>query len=204
MGRPSIPVVTSATVEEAFKMTKSLVLTLGCLLSASAAMAQPKTKEYDLANANISGDILRCPRTIVAKNLNVLRYDYKFNGAISFSQPVDLWSKLTSVATPPPLPSQPPRPSQPPPPPPPVGVRPLPPPPTCEQGLQASGVSDSAAIQHICAARRIEDTINGRNSTISGIATAVATNYGKFTVLVGAANTATGEVKAGGNALKNF
>lgn len=83
-------------------MTKSLVLSLGCLLWASAAIAQPKTKEYDLANANISGDILRCPRTVVAKNLNVLRYDYKFTGVISFSQPADLWSKLTSIASPPP------------------------------------------------------------------------------------------------------
>lgn len=66
------------------------------------------------------------------------------------------------------------------------------------------GVHDSAAIQDICAARKIEETIDKTNSDVSTIATAVTTNYGTFTGLVEAANTAIEEVKAGGNALKNF
>jgi hypothetical protein len=93
--RPSV----RGTVQGA-SMDRSFVLTLGCWLWASVAVAQPKTKDYDLATASISGDVLRGPRRITAHNLNVLRYDYRFKGAISFTQAADLWSRLTSRAAP--------------------------------------------------------------------------------------------------------
>jgi hypothetical protein len=54
-------------------------------------------KKYDLASSTITGDIVRGPRTITAENLNPLRYDYKWNNAITFQAAPDLWSKLTSI-----------------------------------------------------------------------------------------------------------
>jgi hypothetical protein len=65
----------------------------------------PTSKPYDLASANVSGDQLRGPATVRADNLNVLRYDYKFNLAISFSTVPDLWAKLQSLAAPAPSPA---------------------------------------------------------------------------------------------------
>jgi hypothetical protein len=59
-----------------------------------------KTKVYDLGAANFTGDQIRGPRTIRADNLNVLRYNYKFSNTITFSQAVDLWSKLQAAAVP--------------------------------------------------------------------------------------------------------
>jgi len=59
-----------------------------------------KVKVYDLAAANYTGDEVGGPRTIRADNLNVLRYSYKFNLTITFSQPPDLWAKLQEVSTP--------------------------------------------------------------------------------------------------------
>jgi hypothetical protein len=59
-----------------------------------------KEVSYDLRNQTYSGDIIRGPKTIVAKNLNILRYDYTANSKVSFSQPPDLWGKLTGIASP--------------------------------------------------------------------------------------------------------
>jgi hypothetical protein len=58
------------------------------------------TKSYDLSASNVSGDQIRGPATVQAENLNVLRYNYKFNIVISFSAAPDLWAKLQSAATP--------------------------------------------------------------------------------------------------------
>lgn len=175
-------------------MDRSFVLTLGCLLWASVAVAQPKTKDYDLATANISGDVMRGPRRILAHNLDVLRYDYRFNGAISFSQAADLWSRLTSLAAPAPAAPPPAAPS----------LRGAPPTAKCEADLRAQGVSDALAIQHICAARQIEADVAQRNNQINTIAKEVNDNNTSFARLVQDANCATETVKAGGNALKNF
>jgi hypothetical protein len=58
-----------------------------------------KEKAYDLNNQTYSGEIVRGPKTIVAKNLNIVRYDYVANTKVSFSQTPDLWGKLTGVAS---------------------------------------------------------------------------------------------------------
>lgn len=60
----------------------------------------PITKSYDLSVSNVSGDQIRGPAVVNAENLNVLRYNYKFNIVVSFSAAPDLWAKLQSVATP--------------------------------------------------------------------------------------------------------
>jgi hypothetical protein len=60
-----------------------------------------KEKPYDLRDQTYSGEIVRGPKTIVAKNLNIVRYDYVANSKVSFSQPPDLWGKLTGIASPP-------------------------------------------------------------------------------------------------------
>jgi hypothetical protein len=59
-------------------------------------------RRYDLASSTVTGDVVRGPRTIVAENLDILRYDYKWNSTISFQAPPDLWTKLTTVTTTPP------------------------------------------------------------------------------------------------------
>ena len=61
---------------------------------------RPITKSYDLSASSVSGDQIRGPATVRADNLNILRYDYKFNIAVSFSAAPDLWAKLQSVANP--------------------------------------------------------------------------------------------------------
>ena len=65
----------------------------------------PITKPYDLSASSVSGDQIRGPATVRADNLNVLRYDYKFNSVITFSAAPDLWAKLQSVANPAPAPA---------------------------------------------------------------------------------------------------
>jgi len=55
---------------------------------------------YDLKNETYTGETVRGPKTIVAKNLNILRYNYTASSKVTFSQPPDLWSKLTGLASP--------------------------------------------------------------------------------------------------------
>lgn len=59
-----------------------------------------KVKPYNMKDQTYSGEVVRGPRTIVAYNLNVLRYNYAVNSSVSFSQPPDIWAKLTGVASP--------------------------------------------------------------------------------------------------------
>ena len=59
-----------------------------------------KEKPYDLKNQTYSGETVGGPVTIVAKNLNILRYRYAANSKITLSKPPDLWSELTSIANP--------------------------------------------------------------------------------------------------------
>src|SRR5271156_4480281 len=60
----------------------------------------PVLKTYDLGVSSVSGDQVRGPATIRADNLNVLRYNYKFSIAITFSAAPDLWAKLQAAAIP--------------------------------------------------------------------------------------------------------
>src|ERR1700722_3644534 len=62
--------------------------------------APEKIKVFDLGSSNFTGDQIRGPRIVRADNLNPLRYNYKFSNTITFSQPVDLWSKLQGAAVP--------------------------------------------------------------------------------------------------------
>lgn len=55
-------------------------------------------KIYDLATGAVSGDRVRGPRRIIAKNLNTLRYNYTLSRVVSITPSVDLWSKLLSVS----------------------------------------------------------------------------------------------------------
>src|SRR5713226_232158 len=66
----------------------------------SKASSSHNEKKYDLArSASYSGEVIRGPRKITAENLNVVRYDYKWNSTLSFQAAPDLWSKLTGVNT---------------------------------------------------------------------------------------------------------
>ncbi len=180
-------------------MTGRLSWTVLCLFSAFSVIAQPKTKEYDLAAANISGDVMRGPRKIIAHNLNVLRYDYRFNGVVSYSQAVDLWSKLTSVSAPAPPAGG--------------GAGPAPPPDrapqynalTCQDNVHTNEhVSDAAAIQHICDARKVEAAVTDARVAMNTIVGRANVNNLALASLVQNANCATETVRAGGNALKSF
>ena len=55
---------------------------------------------YDLSNRSYSGETVRGPVTVVAKNLNLLRYKYSANSKVTLSKPPDLWSQLTNLSTP--------------------------------------------------------------------------------------------------------
>jgi hypothetical protein len=59
-----------------------------------------REKPYDLKNQTYSGETVRGPVTIVAKNLNILRYKYTANSKVTLSKPPDLWSELTNIANP--------------------------------------------------------------------------------------------------------
>jgi hypothetical protein len=142
----------SADILGRINMKRIVFTALACVFCTKIAFSKTPVKVYDLSSASISGDILRGPRIIVVHNLNVLRYNYQFNGVITYSQPVDLWSKLTSAVsgtppagTPPAL----------------VGAPSLPHAAlssTCEAELAGQG-ANAAVMQHVCAARRIEATI---------------------------------------------
>jgi hypothetical protein len=62
--------------------------------------ASKKQEIYDLQDQTHTGDTIRGPKTIVAKNLNVLRYKYAANSKVTFSQPPDLFAKLMGIADP--------------------------------------------------------------------------------------------------------
>jgi len=45
-----------------------------------------------------TGDILRGPRTVIAADLNTLRYEYVFNTTTTFQKTPDIWAALTSMS----------------------------------------------------------------------------------------------------------
>jgi len=53
---------------------------------------------YHPENDRKSGDILRGPRTVVAEDLNTLRYEYVFNTTTTFQKTPDVWATLTSMS----------------------------------------------------------------------------------------------------------
>jgi hypothetical protein len=59
-----------------------------------------KIKEYDLKDKIYAAEVIGGPRIIVVYNLNPLRYKYSVNSTVSFSQPPDLLSKLSGIASP--------------------------------------------------------------------------------------------------------
>jgi hypothetical protein len=161
------------------------------ILTAVSATAGTKVKEYDLAFGNISGETVRGPRTIIAHRLNVLRYNYKFNSVATYSQAVDLWSKLTEVAVP-------------------LAQTQVP---KAEPGrtkgpdvtkLQKNGVTDVPVIQHIAKASEITARIYGRCDGIQNLAADVSQKYIDFSKLVTTANSRTGKVRAAGRELTSF
>ncbi|SRR6266849_3825318 len=64
-------------------------------------------KQYDVDNKTYKGEIIRGPRTVVAYNLNPLRYSYRWQSVVTYTAPPDLWSKLTELGTPQTAPTQP-------------------------------------------------------------------------------------------------
>lgn len=157
--------------------------------------AELPPKKYDLGSGSSSGDVVRGPRTIVATNLNILRYRYRFNSAVTFSQAPDIWSRLTELAAPPtPEKGPPPPPKSPPPPP--------PPPPVPE--TLATRITDSNVLKHIRDARRLELEVSQRAREVESIADAVDTGHATFNEYVSQANTSTRAVKAAGKALTDF
>lgn len=59
-----------------------------------------REKTYDLRNQTYTGETVGGPLTVVAKNLNILRYKYTANSKVTLSKPPDLWSELTNIANP--------------------------------------------------------------------------------------------------------
>jgi hypothetical protein len=57
-------------------------------------------KAFDVNNKTYTGETIRGPRTVVAFDLNPLRYTYKWQSNVTYSAAPDLWSKLTGLAAP--------------------------------------------------------------------------------------------------------
>lgn len=57
----------------------------------------PSPKVYRPENDRKSGDILRGPRTIVAADVNTLRYEYVFNSAAAYQKAPDVWATLSGM-----------------------------------------------------------------------------------------------------------
>src|SRR5713226_9631826 len=79
------------------------VLVSGGLLIATWCLGQNNnypTKAYDLENSTYKSEKLRCPRNVLATRLNLLRYNYAWNSAVTFDKAPDLWGSLASVAVP--------------------------------------------------------------------------------------------------------
>src|SRR6266446_894698 len=182
------------------------VVVLVFVFSQESTFAQrvPKEKDYDLSSGNISGDIVRGPRRIVATHLNVLRYNYRFNSTISFSQTPDLWSQLataagTSNSTPPP-PAQ-------------VtqketarsraAAAPGAPRQTCQQELTANKVNPKFTAA-LCNARTLAELVQQRVRNIQGMVTQVLNKRGDLSSLITKANCETSVVAAAGRALTDF
>ena len=118
-------------------------------------------KEYDLAAGAVSGDKVRGPRRIIAKNLNTLRYNYSLSRAVSFTAPGDLWSKLSGVTA--------------------AGVETAPkaaeapkklkagPPEPCQK--RQKDMADQAAIDAFCEAEEVKAKIDEELSGISNLKT---------------------------------
>jgi len=186
-------------------MTRQLAAICGLVLSASLALAgQPaKVKEYDLASGNVTGDVVKGPRTIRAKGLNALRYDYRFNSAIAFSQPVDLWSKLVEIAAPPAAPTAPQSGA---------ATRLLAlagEKPNCNPTSSSSQITGEV-VSHVCAARDLEWNVNTALDEIKGVQGTgktvgeLAKDYQDYSELVRRANEVTGLVSLAGKALSGF
>lgn len=174
------------------------VMLVVLLFSIMASAKDPKklpTKEYDLGSGTVTGDTLRGPRRVIAKNLNVLRYNYQFNSTVSFSQPVDLFSKLTGVAAP----SSTPAPAS-------TGGAGAPEAPG-SLALSANCQDSSAQTplaQHLCQLSTVQNTIKQRFDIVNVLAGRVATNFTTLTALITVANCDVGVVKGAGAALNNL
>ena len=90
------------SVQKSQSVIVGMMLGLFLLGTAGPATAGQKKKlaetEYDLSNRTISGERARGPRRIIARNLNPLRYDYKWGSAITYTAAPDLWSKLLAAS----------------------------------------------------------------------------------------------------------
>jgi hypothetical protein len=79
------------------------MLSVGLLSMARLVAAQSDPypiKKYDLGNTTYKSEKVRCPRTIEATHLNVLRYGYAWNSEVSFDKAPDLWGALITAAAP--------------------------------------------------------------------------------------------------------
>src|SRR6266436_10323830 len=79
------------------------LLAVGLLSIARLVAAQASKypiKEYDLSNSTYKSEKVRCPRTIEATHLNLLRYGYAWNSEVTFDKAPDLWGALTTAAAP--------------------------------------------------------------------------------------------------------
>jgi hypothetical protein len=92
-GRPiDAQQATQPATQEPSQKKSGLFCTRGC--------GSTDHKSYDVSNKTYTGETIRGPRIVVAYNLNPLRYSYKWQAQTSYSAAPDLWSKLTSIASP--------------------------------------------------------------------------------------------------------
>ena len=54
---------------------------------------------YDVASGTYTGETLRGPVTVIAKNLNTIRYQYQFNSTATFTAAPDIWTNLGTLAS---------------------------------------------------------------------------------------------------------
>jgi hypothetical protein len=59
-----------------------------------------RQETFDVSNKSYKGETVRGPVTVVAYNLNPLRFSYKWQSDVTFTAAPDLWSKLTGIGVP--------------------------------------------------------------------------------------------------------
>jgi hypothetical protein len=177
-----------------------LILGAGAAAPAKAQKKLPET-EYDLNNRTITGERVKGPRRVIAKNLNTLRYDYRWTSTITYTAAPDLWSKLLAAGA---APSETPKAA-------PTGVSGAPKavaPGTsrmddCKRSQQGRPVGKlkQDLVELYCEAQLLVDDTNAKNDQIRSYKTRIETARGKLDGLLAQTQAAVQRVTLGGQEL---
>jgi hypothetical protein len=176
-------------------------LLIPAIVATTSVSAQTlKERSYDLAVATVTGDSVRGPARIVARNLDIVRYDYgPFNIAVSFTSAPDLWSQLAKAAAPSVTTPAPPAKKA-------AGAGPEsegpPESPLCALALKDK--VEPALIPGICASRALRADIDNDIRPIDEASSGVIDIGKRVVAFVQTANNSTSTVTAAGKALTSF